>query len=382
MIKKYKLKNGETRYQFQIYIGIDELTGRQLQTTRRGFKTKKEAMLEKARLELQIANGEYKKKTVDTFKEVYKLWLETYKNTVEESTLVKTKELFDHHILPSLGDYRIAKITIDICQKSVNEWAEYYKSYSKLKAYSARVFRFAMSREFIDKNPMDLVELPRKRKTATLEGIENKNFYSRAELIEFLNCTKKENDMKIYTFFHLLAFTGMRKGEALALTWNDIDFDKQNIIIDKAIARGNEGKLYVKPPKTGDARNVSIDEGIIKVLKNWKKLQKKIYLNLGFNTGKSSQLVFSNLKNKFIQPSQTNVWIKKIQNKYDLKKITTHGLRHTHCTLLFEANVSLQEVQNRLGHSDSQTTYNIYTHITENAQHNAINSFSNFMFSD
>lgn len=127
---------------------------------------------------------------------------------------------------------------------------------------------------------------------------------------------------------------------------------------------------------------MSIDEGIIKVLKNWKKLQKKIYLNLGFNTGKSSQLVFSNLKNKFIQPSQTNVWIKKIQNKYDLKKITTHGLRHTHCTLLFEANVSLQEVQNRLGHSDSQTTYNIYTHITENAQHNAINSFSNFMFSD
>src|SRR5699024_9008924 len=353
------LKNGETRYQFQIYIGIDELTGRQLQTTRRGFKTKKEAMLKKARLELQIANGEYKKKTVDTFKEVYKLWLETYKNTVEESTLVKTKELFDHHILPSLGDYRIAKITIDICQKSVNKWAEYYKSYSKLKAYSARVFRFAMSREFIDKNPMDLVELPRKRKTPTLEGIENKNFYSRAELIEFLNCTKKENDMKIYTFFHLLAFTGMRKGEALALTWNDIDFDKQNIIIDKAIARGNEGKLYVKPPKTGDARNVSIDKNIIKVLKNWKTVQKKIYLNLGFNTGKSSQLVFSNLKNKFIQPSQTNVWIKKVQNKYDLKKITTHGLRHTHCTLLFEANVSLQEVQNRLGHSDSQTTYNI-----------------------
>src|SRR5699024_7423169 len=155
--------------------------------------------------------------------------------------------------------------TIDICQKSVNKWAEYYKAYSKLKSYSARVFRFAMSREFIDKNPMDLVELPRKRKTPTLEGIENKNFYSRSELIEFLTCAKKEKDMKIDTFFYVLVFTGMRKGEAFALTWNDIAFDKQNIIIDKAIARGKEGKLYVKPPKPGDARNVSIDEGIIKV---------------------------------------------------------------------------------------------------------------------
>ncbi|HLR79799.1 MAG TPA: tyrosine-type recombinase/integrase [Bacillota bacterium] len=69
----------------------------------------------------------------------------------------------------------------------------------------------------------------------------------------------------------------------------------------------------------------------------------------------------------------------KIQRENNLKEITTHGLRHTHCTLLFEAGASLQEVQDRLGHSDSQTTYNIYTHITAEGQKKAVDSFSEFM---
>lgn len=59
--------------------------------------------------------------------------------------------------------------------------------------------------------------------------------------------------------------------------------------------------------------------------------------------------------------------------------MTTHGLRHTHCSLLFEAGATLKEVQDRLGHSDIKTTMNIYTHVTKKAQEQAIQKFSNYV---
>ncbi|WP_394701534.1 tyrosine-type recombinase/integrase [uncultured Enterococcus sp.] len=77
---------------------------------------------------------------------------------------------------------------------------------------------------------------------------------------------------------------------------------------------------------------------------------------LGFNTIKKNQLLFSNLQNDYLQPTVTRKYIKQVCNKHNLKEITTHGFRHTHCSLLFESGASIKEVQDRLGPSDIQTT--------------------------
>ena len=379
MIKQYKLKNGEIRYEFQVYLGTDEATGKQMRTTRRGFKTKKEAELALARIKLQVASGEFRKERAETFKEVYELWLLQYENTVEQSTFVKTVSLFDNHILPSIGEYKIEKITVDICQKAVNDWAKKLKNISKVKAYASRVFNFAVKRDFVQKNPFDLVELPRKRNKPLPDETDEKNFYTREQLIEFLSCLEKETNVKAYVLFRLLAFSGMRKGEALALTWRDINFKTKEIRINKALSRGKNSKLYIKSTKTNEARTIKMDEKTMGVLRMWKKKQKEDYFKLGFNTSKPSQLVFSNEKNEFIQPSKTREWILYVQEKYNLKKVTTHGLRHTHCSLLFEAGATLKEVQDRLGHSDIKTTMNIYTHVTKKAQEQAIQKFSSYV---
>lgn len=373
------MKNGEIRYEFQVYLGTDEATGKQMRTTRRGFKTKKEAELELARIKLQVASGEYRKERAETFKEVYELWLLQYENTVEQSTFVKTVSLFNNHILPSIGEYKIEKITVDICQKAVNDWAKKLKNISKVKAYASRVFNFAVKREFIQKNPFDLVELPRKRNKQLSDETDEKNFYTREQLIEFLSCLEKETNVKAYVLFRLLAFSGMRKGEALALTWRDINFKTNEIRINKALSRGKDNKLYIKSTKTNEARTIKMDEKTMNILRMWKKKQKEDYLKLGFNTSKLSQLVFSNEKNEFVQPTKTREWMLYVQEKYNLKKVTTHGLRHTHCSLLFEAGATLKEVQDRLGHSDIKTTMNIYTHVTKKAQEQAIQKFSSYV---
>lgn len=381
-IKSYKLKNGETRYQFPAYLGIDPLTGKQKRTMKRGFKTRKEAELALARIKLDVANGTYKQERAETYQELYDLWVVQYENTVEESTFVKTTGIFKNHILPSMGAYKIEKITIDICQKHVNEWAGKLKKFRTVKSYAAKVLDFAIKRGFIETNPFIHVEAPvkvTKKRILEDDSEEAENFYTREQLIHFLNCLEQESNFKAYALFRLLAFSGMRKGEALALTWNDLNFTTNELRINKALSRGKNNQLYVKTTKTGVARTIKMDDKTMAIMKEWKKKQKQDYLVLGFNTMQPKQLVFSNEVNEYLQPTKTRKWILHVQEKYKLGTITTHGLRHTHCSLLFEAGASLKEVQDRLGHSDVQTTMNIYTHVTKKAKEEAIQKFASYL---
>lgn len=380
-IKAYELKSGEKRYKFQLYVGIDPLSGKEKRTTRRGFKTKKEAQLALARIRLEIEKGTFRKQVAETYQDLYDLWIVQYEKTVEESTFVKTSRIFKNHILPSMGAYRVEKIHVDVCQKHVYEWAEKLKNFRMVKSYAAKVLDFAIRRGYIETNPFTHVDMPStaSKKTTGTDNEEVENFYTREQLIKFLSCLEKESNFKAYAFFRLLAFSGMRKGEAFALTWNDFNFKKNEIRINKALSRGKNNRLYVKSTKTGDARTIKMDDNTMAILKEWKKKQKQDYLKLGFNTLQPKQLVFSNNKNEYMQPTKTRKWILHVQNKHELGTITTHGLRHTHCSLLFEAGASLKEVQDRLGHTDVQTTMNIYAHVTKKAKEGAILKFANYI---
>lgn len=80
-----------------------------------------EAELALARIKLDVANGAYKQERAEKYQVVYDLWLEQYEKIVEESSFAKTTGIFKNHILPAMGAYKIEKITIDVCQKHVNE---------------------------------------------------------------------------------------------------------------------------------------------------------------------------------------------------------------------------------------------------------------------
>ena len=283
IVESYNLNNGQTRYMFQIYVGTDPLTGKQQRTTRRGFKTKKEAELALARLKLEIDKGTFRKIQAETYQDIYNLWVKNYEKTVEQSTFVKTTGIFRNHILPALASYRIEKMNIDICQKHVDEWSKKLKKFRTVKSYASKVLDFAIKRGYIQTNPFSFVDMPTIKKNS-LEELEEKqeNFYTREELIEFLTFMEQENNSKAHTLFRLLAFSGMRKGEALALTWNDINFIKNEIRINKAVSRGKDNQLYIKTTKTGITRTIKMDEKTILVLKDWKKKQRKDYFILGF----------------------------------------------------------------------------------------------------
>ncbi|WP_026830101.1 site-specific integrase [Exiguobacterium antarcticum] len=379
-VKKYNLKSGEIRYEFSVYLGVDPLTGKQKRTTKRGFKNRKEAELALARIKFEVANGTYRQVSVETYLDIYNLWITNYEKTVEESTFIKTIGIFKNHINPALGSYKIEKITIDICQSNLNLWAEKLKNFRMVKSYASKVFSFAVKRGYLQSNPFTYVDAPMilSKKRGIINDDEKENFYTKEQLLNFLEALEHEKNVKAFTLFRLLAFSGMRKGEALALTWNDLNFSTQELRINKALSRGKDNKLYVKTTKTGIARSIKLDEKTILILKRWEEEQKNS--TSFFTTDRqTSALIFSNENGEYLQPTKTRKWMLHIQEKYNFEKITTHGLRHTHCSLLFEAGASLKEVQDRLGHSDIQTTMNIYAHVSKQARDEAIKKFSNYV---
>lgn len=376
-IQSYK-KDGKNYYKFQLYVGTDPLTGKRLKTTRSGFKTKKEAQLAISRLQLEIERGDFGKKTTDTYQDIYNLWIVQYKNTVKESTFVKTKEMFKNHILPAMGDYKVDKINVRSCQKHVDEWFSKFKKYRTMKAYASKVLDYAVTLEVIPNNPMKKITMPVKIEQPL--DTKNENFYTKDELNHFLDCLEKGRNFRAYVLFRLLAFSGIRQGEALALTWNDINFKDSEININKALSHGEGLTLIIQTPKTKSSiRTIKLDNKTMDILKEWKMRQKQDYLKLGINTLKPNQLLFSNSKNGLLEPNVIRNWILHVQNKFGLKKITIHGLRHSNVTLLFEAGASIKEVQERLGHSDIKTTMDIYAHVTEKAKDEVAQKFANYM---
>lgn len=378
-IKEYIKKDGSKAYMFQTYLGVDPITGKPRKTTRRGFSTKKEAQLTLSRVKFEVEENGFTNVSYENFEEIYLLWFDSaYKNTVKESTYVKTKEMFRVHILPAFGSMKLNKISVTYCQTTVNNWCESFSKYRVLKNYITKVLDYAITLGLLKDNPMRKIIMPRRKETVNEDKPEN--FYNKEELQQFLDCIKSDGFMRWLALFRLLAFTGFRKGEVLALEWKDIDFNQSTVTVNKTLARGEDNKLIIQSPKTKTSfRTVSVDPGTMQLLKEWRKEQATDFLKLGFNTMNPSQVVFTTYKNEYMQLATVTNRINKIIKKHDLKVITVHGLRHTHCSLLFEAGASIQEVKERLGHSDIKTTMNIYTHVTQQAKEGTAEKFAAYV---
>ncbi|MBS4462912.1 site-specific integrase [Aerococcaceae bacterium zg-B36] len=375
MIKEYTKKDGSKAYMFVAYLGVDPITGKQKRTTRRGFKTKREAKIAEAKLQSEVEENGFNIKEKVKFQEVYESWLVEHKATVKPASFRATMNYARLHILPIFGHIHIDKIDIFFCQKVVHKWAEKYESTSHMKIVVQQVLDYAIKIRLIKDNPMRLVKLPKIHRRE-----KNNQFYTKEELKTFLDCAKVYNDGQYLPFFRLLSFTGMRKGEALALTWDDINLKEQTISINKGLSLNEAGRPMISTTKTkASVRTISIDTETLKILSEWKIKQRKQLLYLGYNAMSKKQLVFSNNNNQLYYPMVANEWLNKIIKCYNLKRITVHGFRHTHCSLLFDIDTPLQIVQERLGHSDIKITMNIYTHVTERKRDEYADKFASYI---
>ncbi|MEY8737991.1 tyrosine-type recombinase/integrase [Lactobacillus sp. AN1001] len=361
-------------YRFRVYVGIDEQTGKKKYVKRAGFKTKADAKKELIKLEYKYSNGNhFKPVEIMTFRDVYKLWLEYHRLTVKSSTLQAIKGYFNNHILPAVGSYKIDSLPLAICQMAVNKW---YKarpaSFKNVLAYASLVVDYGIKLELTQVNNFKRVNKPK-----TKAKRSKRNYLDPDELKQFLEISKKS--LEQYTAFRLLAYSGMRIGEMLALSWDDVNFIDNTISVNKTVSRDASG-LSVQAPKTKSSnRLLNMDLETMQILHRWKVSQASYLLSVGINATQGCQLVFSNRDNSIMETSNVRNWCDRIVKAGNLPHITLHGFRHTHATLLFSAGASVKEVQTRLGHSKAQTTLDIYTHLTQQDQKETIQKLVRFL---
>lgn len=366
-IKEYIKKNGEKAYMFKLYLGTDPDTGKPIRTTRRGFKTTREARLAIADLEVNgLSKPESQPQMIHTYEQIYNLWYEEYKTTVKASTLLKTERVFKNHILPAFGNKPIQDIKPMDAQNQMNIWHKKLVRASMVMNYAGLVFDYAIRMQLINMNPTKVIKKP-VRKESVRED-KDMNFYDKDELKKFMAALENNNNFRAFVYFRLLAFTGMRKGESLALKWSDIDLEKQTLYINKAVSRSATG-LYIQTPKTPSSiRRISIDDKTVSILQEYKKES-------------PDGLVFQSEDGGILSPAKPRKWYLTAMKNLpdDFKQISIHGFRHTHVSLLFEAGASIKDVQSRLGHSDIQTTMDVYTHVSKTAKEQLANRFNNYV---
>lgn len=376
MIKQYT-KQGKKYYKFRnIYIGINATTGKVIQRSKSGFKTKKEAEIYIARLRTDFERNIYLNNNITTFKDLFELWYDGYKHTVKENSLITSNAVFKV-ILKEFGNWTLKKITPTYCQKVLNKWYKEYKTYKKLKSYVVNILNYAIDLKLINTNAMAITKTPKQIK----EIKDNKEiYYTKEELQRFFELLESSEEYYTIVMFRLLAFTGMRKCELKALEWADIDFTNSTININKTLAYNLKYELISQTPKSvSSIRKISIDNKTSQMLRKWKIQQRDLLFKLGYHTNKN-QPCFTNLTtNTYFKKNYINYRLNVICEKHNFKKIKIHGFRHTHCSLLFESGVSIQEVQERLGHSDIKVTMNIYTHVTEKQKEEVGNKFQKYV---
>ena len=379
-----------SKWAFTIDIGIDPITGKRKQKVKSGFNTKEEAEASAAALIHELNQGIYAEETDLTFYEFANQWLPIYSEAkdVKPGTIrVRLHEI--NKLLPYFAQLKLKDITRKGYQDALNHLKE--RGYSDstregIHRTGRMIFRKALELELIKKDPTEFAYLKKDKKTIEqLEEEEVPKYLEKEELALFLK-TAKERGLELdYLIFLILSYTGIRVGELVALKWKDIDFVNQTISITKTYYNPNNNtvKFLLVTPKTKKSRRkVVVDKDVIQALKIHKEKQEKViqqlgddYYNQDFIFAKSERQAGYPIVIKMVQ-----LRMARLLTLADLNtELTPHSLRHTHTSLLAEAGVALEQIMDRLGHSDDQITKNVYLHVTKEMKKEASQKFSQLM---
>lgn len=222
-----------------------------------------------------------------------------------------------------------------------------------------RAFQQAFKEERIDANPFDRVGRPKKNK---FHG-EN---YTQEELLTLLHLARGD---VIYPAILLAGAMGLRRSEALGVRWSRIDWEKRTVLLDTKIVEYREnGKKKVEPVEEmknkSSRRTLPLPDPVVEMLQVQKE-HREVYRKMfqGSYNAQYLDYVCVNQLGELLRPSYVTDHFRELLEKYGLRHIRFHDLRHTFASLLINQDVPLINVSNFLGHSDLSTTANIYAHL-------------------
>ncbi|CCL25764.1 site-specific integrase [Clostridioides difficile] len=200
-----------------------------------------------------------------------------------------------------------------------------------------------------------------KVKTITLE-----------EFNQILNIFPQDSFQRIVLLigFH----TGMRRGEIIALKWDNIDLDNKTITVKHTLIKKPNGMFELGQPKTeSSCRTIFTGDTLIKALKEHKLYQKKMKLKYG-EFYFDSDWVCTKENGQQVNTHTLDTIVRQIRVALN-NDFHFHSLRHAHATLLLENGANIKDIQNRLGHSQLSTTMDTYSHVTDKMKNETVDIF-------
>lgn len=300
-----------------------------------------------------------------TFEKLYEEFEENWKHGVKNSTVYASKNVKKEILKQIEGDYLVRNIDRRLLQKVIDQLLQDGRSHnyvSKIKFKLNQIMKFAIRMNYIDTNEMLFVETPRKVITSDELRKKNTKYLDQKEFKLFIQNLKDEAlcDYRITKYIRIakvLFLTGMRYGELAALNYKeDIDFSKKTIHIKHTYDFRQKERTTPKTIKSD--RVITAPQKVLDIIKE------QIIENAtnGFDT----DFIFINTLGEPITNARVICSLKRHGQKIGIEKnITTHTFRHSHISLLAELGIPLTAIMDRVGHSDSKTTLEIYSHVTQ-----------------
>lgn len=309
------------------------------------------------------------------FGEYLDYWLKEYcYNNLSINTIEGYEQYIERHIKPSLGNIELDKLRPLQLQSFYSEKLKTGKINGKggLSKQTVRTLHRiihgaltqAVKWQLIVRNVADCVEPPKPKKyEAKFLDTEQTNL-----LIE------KVQKTDIYIPVIIAIYTGMRRGEVLGLSWENINFEKKYIKVVQELSCTKQG-LKILPPKTNKSiRNIAIPDTLIKILKIHKAKQMENKLLLG-KEYQNIDMVCTYPNGKLFYPKRFSAKFHELLEKNKLPIVRFHDLRHSHASLLVKLGIQPKVISERLGHSNIGITMDLYSHLYEEADKEVADMF-------
>jgi integrase len=304
-------------------------------------------------------------------------WLDSWMSEVivpnrRQTTVDRYRVIIRDYLLPYLGNLELNKVSPSHIQKLDAQLLA--KGLSPATVKMARnvlsgALRHAVAMEIILRNPVSAVRAPTARKKeAEIPDME---------AVRQVLARAKEEDHYLWPCIHLVAYTGMRRGEALALRWDRVDLDNQRLQIIDSLVVTSEGVKLQPPKSTSGERIVDLDDTTVSVLRYHR--QKQIETAEALGSG-PSEILFPHQKGwGWCYPNDLVKAINALAKRAGSPGVTFRSLRHFHASVALQTGQDIVVISKRLGHSNVSITSDIYAHALPGWQREAAKAFESAM---
>lgn len=384
-IRKRTVERGGKPYTFweaSVTVGYDPGTGQQIRKTYTG-KTQKDVKEKMQAAAVAVQDGDFFEPAKMTIAQWLDLWLKEYSADWKFKTKEKYETVCRVHLKPALGATKLSKLTTPQIQSFYNELGRTGKVTRKkdkesgkilerrepLTSKSIRLVHGVLSKAlntavrigYIKSNPAELCTTPKveKKEICPLTDAQIKDFA--------LLCAEEEYG-RIYK---LILFTGLREGEALGLTWDCVDFARNELKISKQLQRQN-GKDLLVPLKNSKPRYLTVPASVMQLLKDERvhQLEQRLAAGEVWQGWESQEemkkaLVFVKDDGSSITAAALYQRYKHLAEKIGAPESRVHDLRHTYAVLSLQNGDNVKTVQGNLGHATAAFTLDVYGHVSE-----------------